>query len=66
MERDVIADAGLAGFAEVGLVIFVVVFFMIIARALLMKKKRAQQMANLPLDDGQDGPTKARHQEIEA
>lgn len=65
MERDVIADAGLTAFAEIGLIIFVVVFIMIIARALFMKKERVETMEVLPLEDGQMESVAARSKEIE-
>ena len=66
MERDVISDAGLTGFAEIGLIIFVVVFLMIIARAFFMKKDRVEHMEKLPLEDGQEDSHPVRNQEIEA
>ena len=53
MERDVIADAGATGFAELGLIIFVIVFVLIIVRAFFMKDDRVEHMEQLPLEDGQ-------------
>lgn len=53
MHKDVIANADMAIFAEIGLIIFLAAFLLIIARAIFMRKDRAQHLANLPLEDGQ-------------
>ncbi len=53
MMREVVQNAGLAWFAEVGLAIFVVAFVAIVARALLMKRSEIEHIERLPLDEGQ-------------
>lgn len=53
MHKDVVSNADMTIFAEIGIGIFVVVFLMIIARALFMKSDRVEHMENLPLEDGQ-------------
>ncbi len=64
MGRDVIADSGMVGFAEVGLIIFISVFILIIIRAVFMNKDHAEHMEKLPLDDGQQ--SESTHTEREA
>jgi cbb3-type cytochrome oxidase subunit 3 len=51
MIRDVMEEAGLEFFAEVGLIIFFVVFVLVTVRVLLMRKDRIEHAKNLPLED---------------
>jgi hypothetical protein len=48
---DVVSASGLAGYAEVALVIFFVTFVAIGIRALAMSRATLDRAANLPLDD---------------
>ena len=64
MEREVIDNADLAHFAEIGLVIFVIVFVLIILRVVFMKKDYSDKMKNMPLDEGQQDQNNPR--EVEA
>ncbi len=52
MEREVVDNADLAHFAEIGLVIFVIVFVLILVRVVFMKKDYSEEMKQKPLDDG--------------
>lgn len=52
MKREVMEHAGLTIFAEVGIIIFLVVFLLIVLRVFIMKKDKADEMANIPLEDG--------------
>ncbi len=52
MRKEVIENAGLTAFAEIGLIIFVAVFLLIFLRAVFMKKDSVEHMGNLPLEDG--------------
>lgn len=54
MRGDVMQNAGLAIFAEIGLVLFVLGFIFVIARLVLMKREDAESVGRLPLDDGQE------------
>ncbi len=49
---DVVSGAGLAGYAEVALIIFFLVFVAIGLRVLLARKTSFAREALLPLDDG--------------
>jgi cbb3-type cytochrome oxidase subunit 3 len=50
---DIMGNAGLSGFAEVALVIFVVVFAAVVVRTFLPSRHREMERArHLPLDDG--------------
>ncbi|MFU8807283.1 MAG: hypothetical protein ACNA8W_25970 [Bradymonadaceae bacterium] len=52
MRKDVMEHAGLAIFAEVALIIFVVVFILIAVRAIFMRREESRYLAHLPLEDG--------------
>lgn len=54
MFRDVMQNASLETFAEIGLLIFFVGFLLILAQAFLIKRKDADHLSALPLadDDG--------------
>lgn len=54
MRRDVMEQAGLAGFAEVGLIIFVIVFIAIFLRAMLMRREQVQACAHLPFEGDEE------------
>ncbi len=51
MLRDVISSSGLAGYAEVGLLIFFFVFVGVAFFALRKPKEEIDAIARLPLDD---------------
>lgn len=53
MIRDVMQNAGLEMFAEIGLVLFLAAFILAVVRVLLMRKDDATQVGHLPLDDDQ-------------
>jgi hypothetical protein len=52
---DVVSASGLAGYAEIALVIFFGVFLVVGLRALLTNRAALDRAANLPLDD--DSPS---------
>ena len=52
MNRDVMQGAGLAIYAEVGIVIFLFAFLLVVVRVALMKKSEADECGNIPLNDG--------------
>lgn len=50
---DIMGNAGLSGFAEVALVIFLVVFVAVVVRTFLPSRRREMERAShLPLEDG--------------
>lgn len=53
---DVVSGAGLAGYAEVALIIFFLVFVAIGLRVLLVRKANFAREAQLPFDDGSTEP----------
>jgi len=53
---DVVSGAGLAGYAEVALIIFFFVFVAIGLRVLLARKASFAREAQLPFDDGSTEP----------
>jgi len=56
MIRDVMESAGLEGFAEIGLIIFVIAFLLVVLRVFFLNKEKADERSRLPLDD-KDGAT---------
>lgn len=66
MEREVIDNADLAHFAEIGLVIFVAVFVLIIVRVVFMKNDYSEKMKNIPLNDGDRSERREETMEVEA
>lgn len=52
--RDVMQNAGLASFAEIGIVLFFVAFALVAVRILLTRKTNYQELAHLPMDDGNE------------
>ena len=52
MLRDVIAGSGLQLFAEVGLIIFLTTFAVMAARVLTRRRGHYDELAALPLQDG--------------
>jgi len=54
MRSDVMTGSGLAIFAEIGLILFVLGFLFVIARLVFMKKEEASAHGQLPLDDGEE------------
>lgn len=53
MEKEVIDNADMAVFAEIGLVLFVVAFVLIIVRIVFMDDDHSEEMGHKPLDDGE-------------
>ncbi len=53
MKREVMENADLAIFAEVGIIIFMVVFLAVIVRVVFMSKSEADEIGRLPLEDGE-------------
>lgn len=51
MRREVMANAGLEAFAEVGILVFFLVFLAILARAAFMRRDEVNTMLHLPLDE---------------
>ena len=52
MKREVMEAAGLAIFAEIGIIIFMVVFLALVLRVVFMSKHDADEMGRIPLEDG--------------
>ena len=57
---DVVSGAGLAGYAEVALIIFFLVFVAIGLRVLLSRKTSFAHQARLPFDDSSNSATSTR------
>lgn len=57
MKREVMESAGLAIYAELGLILFVLAFLFTIVRVLLLKREEVEHLEKLPLDE--DAPTGA-------
>lgn len=51
MIRDVMQSSGLAIYAEVGLVLFLVAFVAMMARAMFMRSGDVDAVSQIPLDD---------------
>lgn len=51
MIRKVIENAGLAGFAEIGLILFAIAFVLVVLRVWLMDSEEAEERARMPVDD---------------
>lgn len=56
---DVVSGSGLAGYAEIALLIFFLVFFIVALRVLFSGKTRFDDAAHLPLDDEPTSPSTA-------
>ena len=56
---DVVSGAGLAGYAEVALIIFFIVFVAIGLRVLFSRKSSFAREANLPFDDSSNSSDSA-------
>lgn len=54
---DVVSGSGLAFYAEVALILFVLVFVVVALRVLLSDKRSLDDAARLPLEDDDHGPT---------
>lgn len=52
MMRDVMQNAGLETFAELGILIFFVTFILVAMRTLLTRNASYGELANLPMDEG--------------
>lgn len=52
MKRDVMQNAGLEIFAELGIWIFFITFLVVAAKTFLTGKDRYEEAAELPLEDG--------------
>jgi len=55
---DIMSSIGLASYAEVGLVIFLIVFVAVTIRVLWMKRSVSDEIAQLPLDDDEKDPVR--------
>lgn len=55
MLQDVMEQAGLEGFAEIGLIIFVIAFLLVLIRVWLVDGEEADRHANIPFGDDSDG-----------
>ena len=62
---DVVSGAGLAGYAEIALIIFFLVFVAIGLRVLLSRKTSFAREAHLPLDDSSNSAISARREREE-
>ncbi len=51
MLSDAIESAGLEGFAEIGLIVFVIGFALVVVRVALLSSDEAKHHAELPLDE---------------
>lgn len=51
MIRDVMQSSGLAIYAEVGLILFILAFVAMLARAMFMRRSDADAVSQIPLDD---------------
>ncbi|MFW5965934.1 MAG: hypothetical protein ACOCV2_00385 [Persicimonas sp.] len=51
MKKEVVENAGLEIFAEVGLILFVLAFIFVIVRVFLFKKEEVEHLEQLPLDE---------------
>jgi cbb3-type cytochrome oxidase subunit 3 len=59
---DIMSHAGLHGYAEVALVLFFLAFLAIVLRVFAPSRKREMdEMARLPLDDGEEHPSPGAH-----
>ena len=56
MIRDVLENSGLAGFAEIGLVLFLIAFLLVVLRVWWMDREEADDRAQMPLDDDASEP----------
>lgn len=52
MRQEVISSANLSIYAEISLAIFIIAFVGILIRAWLLSRDEAQEIANIPLNDG--------------
>lgn len=60
---DIMSSAGLSGYAEIALVLFMVVFVAIVIRTFAPSRREAmQRAAMMPLDDGQRADTSERQE----
>ena len=59
MIRDVMENAGLSGFAEIGLILFLLAFIFVIIRILLIDREEAEERSHMPLDDEPDSDSPA-------
>lgn len=56
MKKEVVENAGLEIFAEVGLILFVLAFVFVLVRVFLFKDDEVEHLEHLPLDeDVEDG-----------
>jgi hypothetical protein len=51
MLSDAVQGAGLEGFAEIGLVLFVIAFVLMVIRVALLSSDEADRRAEMPLDE---------------
>ena len=48
---DVMSHAGLSGYAEIGLILFLFAFVVVVARLIVAPRRELDHVAHLPLDD---------------
>ena len=53
---DVVSHSGLAGYAEIALILFALAFVGIVIRVVARSRREVDHMARLPLDDGTPEP----------
>ena len=51
MRKDIMENADLSAFAEVGLILFVIAFIAIFLRAFFMRRETVEHLQQLPLED---------------
>lgn len=57
MLQDVVENAGLEGFAEIGLILFLIAFVLVVIRIWLVDGDEAEEHANIPFDEeSEEGP----------
>jgi cbb3-type cytochrome oxidase subunit 3 len=58
---DVMSHAGLAIYAEIAMVIFLIVFVVIVVRIATAKRSEMERRARMPLDDSEPTVKEPRH-----
>lgn len=57
---DIVSGAGLAAYAEIALLIFIVVFLAVVLRVVLAKRDSMDRAAELPFDDERPSQSSAQ------
>lgn len=58
---DVMSHAGLAIYAEIAMIIFLLVFVAIVIRLFTSKRSDMERHGRMPLDDSEPAPKEPRH-----